>query len=74
MNNTGESGIKENPFSSDYHQLIYDQTVLGMVYLDCSKQALSIRGFKIKDHDGNIVNLHKIHVSFSNIIVKVADE
>ena len=71
----GEWGLLEKiPVSADYNQLIYDQTVLGMDYLDCSNQPLSLIDFKLKDRNGNIVNLHGGHVSFSIIFVKVADE
>ena len=71
----GEWGIlKKIPVSADYNQLIYDQTVLGMDYLDCSNQTLNLIDFKLKDHKGKIVNLHGGHVSFSIIFVKVADE
>ena len=45
----GEWGILEKiPVNSDDNQLIYDQTVLGMAYLDCSNQTLSLIDFKIK--------------------------
>ena len=71
----GEWGIlKKIPVSADYNQLIYDQTVLGMDYLDCSHHTLSLFEFKLKDHTGDVVNLHGNHVSFSIIFVKVADE
>jgi hypothetical protein len=71
----GEGGIlKKIPVSADYNQLIYEQIVLGMDYLDCSNQTLSLIDFKLKDHDGHIANLHYIHVSFSIIFVKVADK
>ena len=62
------------PVSASYSEMLYYQTVLGMDYLDCSNQTLSRIDFNIKDHSGNIVNLHKNHVSFSIIFVKVADE
>ena len=58
----GEWGIlKKIPVSADYNQLIYDQT-------------FSLIDFKLKDHTGEVVNLHGGHVSFSIIFVKVADE
>ena len=44
--------------------MIYDSTVLGMDYLDCSNQTLSRIDFKVKDSYGNIVNLHGNHLSF----------
>ena len=49
--------FKKIPVIADYNQLIYDQTVLGMDYLDCSNQTLSLIDFKIQDHSGDIVNL-----------------
>ena len=71
----GEWGIlKKIPVSADYNQLIYDQTVLGTDYLDCSNQTLSLINFKLRDYTGEVVNLHGGHVSFSIIFVKVADE
>ena len=71
----GEWGILKNiPVSANNNQLIYDQTVLGMDYLDCSNQTLSLIDFKLKEHTGEVVNLHGGHVSFSIIFVKVADE
>ena len=45
-----------------------------MDYLDCSNQTLSLIDFKLKDHTGEVVNLHGGHVSFSIIFVEVADE
>ena len=35
--------------------------------MDCSNLTLSIIDFKIKDHNGHIVHLHKTHVRFSII-------
>ena len=71
----GECGILKNiPVRADYNQLIYDQTVLGMDYLDCSHQTLNLIDFKLKDHTGDVVNLHGNHVSFSIIFVTGADE
>ena len=75
MSINGEWGIlKKIPVNAGYNEIVYDQTVLGMDYLDCSNQTLSRIDFKIKDHNGNTVNLHENHVSFSIIFVKVADE
>ena len=66
MSVTGDLGIlKTIPVCSDYNQLIYDQRVLGMDYLDCSNQTWSIIEFKIKGHSGNIATLHKKRVMFS---------
>ena len=49
----GEWGLlKKIPVSADYNQLINDQTVLGMTYLNCSNQTLSLIDFKLKDDAG----------------------
>ena len=75
MDVNGEWGIlKKIPVSADYNQLIYDQTVLDMDYLNCSNQTLLLIDFKLEDHTGEVVNLHGNHVRFSIIFVKVADE
>ncbi|MFM7978979.1 MAG: hypothetical protein ACKPKO_06645 [Candidatus Fonsibacter sp.] len=75
MSINGEWGIlQKNPVNAGYNEMIYDQTVLGMDYLDCSNQTLSRIDFRIKGHNGNIVNLQGNHVSFSIICVKVVDE
>ena len=71
----GKWGIlKKIPVSANYNQLIYDQTVLGMDYLDCSRQTLSLIDFELKDHTKEVVNLRGNHARFSIIFVKVADE
>ena len=57
--------LKQIPVSAAYNQLIYDQTALVMDYLDCSNHTLSLIDFKLKDHNGNIVNLNCNRVSFS---------
>ena len=54
--------LRKIPVSDDYNQLIYDQTVLGMDYLDCSTQTLSLIDSKLKDHTGEVVNLHENRV------------
>ncbi|MFM7980520.1 MAG: hypothetical protein ACKPKO_14505, partial [Candidatus Fonsibacter sp.] len=75
MNINGERGIlKKIPVNAGYNEMIYDQTVLGMDYLDCSNPTLSRIDCKIKDHAGNIVNLNMNHASFSIIFVQVSDE
>lgn len=71
----GEWGIiKKVPVRAGYNEMIYDQTVLGMDYLDCSNQTLSRIDFKMKDSYGNIIDLNGNHWSFSIIFVKVAEE
>ena len=42
MSINGEWGIlKKTPVNAGYNEIVYDQTVLGMDYLDCSNQTLS---------------------------------
>ena len=42
----GERGVlKQVPIRATYGELLFDQTVLGMDYLDCSHQSLSILDF-----------------------------
>ena len=65
--------LKKIPVSAVYNQLIYDQAVLGMDYLDCSNQTVRIIDFKLKEHNGDVVNLHGGRVSFFIIFVKVVD-
>ena len=54
--------------------MIYDQTVLGVDYLDCSNLTISRIDIKMKDAFGNLINLHGNHWSFSLIFVKVNEE
>ena len=75
MSATGNWSVLNGlPVSSNSNHIIYDQTVLGIDYLDGSNQTLSIINFKIKDHNGRIVNLNDHDVSFSIIFVKTADK
>ena len=75
MDIKGELGLlKKIPISVDSNQLIYDQTVLGMHYFDCSNQKVSLNDNKLNDHSGDVVNLHGGLVCFSIIFVNVADE
>jgi hypothetical protein len=66
--------IKKVPVRGGYNEMIYDQTVLGMDYLDCSNQSLLSIDFKVKDSYGNVIDLHGNHWSFSIIFVKINDE
>ena len=59
--------------NAGYNAIVYDQTVLGMDYVDCSDQTLPRIDFKTTDHNGYFVNLHHKHVTLSIIFVKVAD-
>ena len=54
--------------------MVCDQTVLGMYYLDCANTNVARIDFEIKDHAGNIVNVHKNHIALCCIFVKVVEE
>jgi hypothetical protein len=71
----GERGVlKKVPLRASYGELLFDQTVLGMDYLDCSHQSLSRLDFKLKDSYGNTINLNGNHWSFSIVFVKLNEE
>ena len=54
--------------------MIYDDAVLGIDYLDCSRQSLSRLEFQLKDVHGYYSNLHGNHWSFSIIFAKMKEE
>ena len=71
----GEWGIlKKIPVSADYNQVIYDQTVFGMDYLDCSNQKLSLIDFNLKDHSEKTRQFAWIPCKLLYMFVKVAAE
>ena len=72
MTITGDRNIiKKIPVNASPGDLIFDQTVTGMDYLDCSRQTLSRISFQLKDIHGNIVDLHGNHFSFSIVFSRV---
>ena len=75
MSLNGERGIlKKIPVRASYNELLFDQTILGMDYLDCSNQSISTLDFKLKDSYNNTINLHGNHWSFSIIFVRINEE
>ena len=54
--------------------MIYDDAVLGIDYLNCSRQSLSRLESQLRDVYGNIINLHGNHWSFSIIFTKMKEE
>jgi len=75
MSISGERGIvKKVPVRGNYNEMIYDDAVLGIDYLDCSRQSLSRLEFQLKDVYGNYINLHGNHWSFSIIFAKMKEE
>ena len=63
--------IKKIPVTAGHGEVIFDQTVTGMDYLDCSHQTLSRISFQLKDVFGNIIDLHGNHMSFSIVFSRV---
>ncbi len=63
--------IKKIPVTAGHGEVIFDQTVTGMDYLDCSRQTLSRVSFQLKDVFGNIIDLHGNHISFSIVFSRV---
>ena len=75
MSVSGERGVvKKVPVRANSNEMIYDDAVLGIDYLDCSKQSLSRLEFQLKDVYGNTINLHGNHWSFSLIFAKMKEE
>ena len=56
--------VKKIPVNAGYGEMIFDQSVVGIDYLDCSHQTLSRVGFQLKDVFGRVVDLHGNHFSF----------
>ena len=72
MSISGERGIvKKVPVRANFNEMIYDDAVLGIDYLDCSRQSLSRLEFQLKDVYGNYINLHCNHWSCSIIFAKM---
>ena len=75
MSMSGERGIVlKFPVRANYNEMIYDDAVLGIDYLNCSRQSLSRLEFQLRDVFGNIINLHGNHWSFSIIFTKMKEE
>jgi len=72
MTVTGErSVVKKIPVNTGHGDVIFDQTVTGMDYLDCSHQTLSRISFQLRDIFGNIIPLHGNHISFSIVFSRI---
>jgi hypothetical protein len=50
--------VKKILVNAGYGEMIFDQSVVGIDYLDGSHQTLSRIGFQLKDVFGRVVNLH----------------
>lgn len=65
--------VKKIPVNAGYGEMIFDQSVVGIDYLDCSHQTLSRLGFQLKDVFGRVVNLHDNHISFSIVFSRIQE-
>ena len=75
MSVSGERGIiKKAPVRANYNEIIYDDAVLGIDYLTCSRQSLSGLEFQLKDMYGNFINLHGNHWSLCIVFAKMKEE
>jgi hypothetical protein len=67
----GERNIlKKVIVTTGYGEMITETNVYPDDYLDCSKHSLRVLDFQICDVNGNIINLHGAHISFS-ILFKI---
>jgi hypothetical protein len=74
MSVSGErSIIKKIPVNANYGEMIFDQSLVGIDYLDCSRQTLSRLSFQLKDVFGNLVDLHNQHWSFSIVFSRISE-
>ena len=74
MSTKGDRGIiKKVPVRANYNEMIYDDAVLGIDYIDVSRQTLSRLEFQLKDSFGNIIDLHGNHWSCSLVFAKLKD-
>ena len=65
--------VKKIPVTSPDGEMIFDQTVTGMDYLDCSRQTLSRLSFQLRDVFGTVLELNGNHISFSIVSSRVQD-
>ena len=65
--------VKKIPVNAGYGEMIFDQSVVGIDYLDCSHQTLSRIGFQLKDVFGRVVDLHGNHISFSIVSSRIQE-
>jgi len=65
--------VKKIPVTSEHGSVIFDQTVTGMDYLDCSRQTLSRLSFVLRDVFGTVIDINENHISFSIVFSRVQD-
>ena len=74
MSVSGERSIvKKVPVNAGYGEMVFDQSLVGIDYLDCSRQTLSRLNFQLKDVFGNVVGLHGQHWSFTIVFSRIQE-
>jgi len=74
MSLSGERAIvKKVPVTAGYGEMIFNDAVVGMDYLDCSRQTLSRLGFRLTNLYGETIDLHGHHWSFSLVFSKIQE-
>jgi hypothetical protein len=56
--------VKKAPVTANYGEFMFDESVTGVGYLDCSKQNVSRTGFSLSNIYGEPINLHGYRLSF----------
>ena len=59
--------IKKVPVNANYNGMVFDGMSSSNDFLDCSKQTLKTISFRIENSNGDLINLHNQHISFSII-------
>ena len=74
MTLNGNRNVAKNiPVNANAGDTMFDQTVTGMDYLDCSSKTLSRISSRLIDAFGNTVDLHGNHFAFSVVFSRVQD-
>jgi hypothetical protein len=71
--NGERSIVKKIPVNAGYGEMVFDQSIVGIDYLDCSRQTLSRIGFQLKDMFGRVIDLHGNHFSFSIVFSRIQE-
>ncbi len=61
------STIKKIPVTANFNEVIFDNTLVGNDYLDCSRQTLRTLEFRLTNVDGVEIPFHGSNLSFSII-------
>ena len=63
--------IKKIPINANFNEMIFYQAIIGIDYVDVSKQTLSRLEFSLTDVYGRVINLNGNHFSFSLIFARL---